>query len=230
MPTEAPGRAAHGDLPTPHDAPAPGASAARPAHAYHFVTDWRVEADLHEVVSILDDPEGLPRWWPSVYLDVRVLEPGAPGGVGKVVELFTKGFLPYTLRWRFRVAASDKPHGWTIEAGPFGPDAPPSDFVGRGVWSFRQEGPEVAIRYEWTITAEKPLLKRLSPLLKPLFSANHLWAMARGEEALRLELLRRRAPTPEARAAIPAPRPPTFPHRRWHTRPRALPGPLGATG
>lgn len=46
--------------------------------------------------------------------------------------------------------------------------------------------------YVWTITAAKPLLKYLSPLLRPLFEWNHRWAMARGEEALREELKRRR--------------------------------------
>ena len=41
------------------------------------------------------------------------------------------------------------------------------------------------------IRAEKPLLRYLSFLLKPVFSANHRWAMARGEESLRAELGRR---------------------------------------
>jgi hypothetical protein len=41
--------------------------------------------------------------------------------------------------------------------------------------------------------------------MKPIFSANHHWAMARGEESLLLELERRRAATPEALALVPAP-------------------------
>jgi hypothetical protein len=51
-------------------------------------------------------------------------------------------------------------------------------------------------------------------LLKPVFAFNHRWAMARGEEGLKLELLRRRAPTAEARATVPPPPGPTWPHRR----------------
>ena len=51
------------------------------------------------------------------------------------------------------------------------------------------------VTYDWRLRAEKPLLRSLSFLLKPLFEANHRWAMAQGEESLRLELARRRATT-----------------------------------
>ena len=76
---------------------------------YVFVTHWRVEGTIEEVSEILDDPLSLPRWWPAVYLEVRKLPDG-------VIDLYTKGWLPYTLRWRFRVTESRKPHGFTIEA------------------------------------------------------------------------------------------------------------------
>jgi hypothetical protein len=50
----------------------------------------------------------------------------------------------------------------------------------------------VKVTGDWDIRADKPLLRYLSFLFKPIFSANHRWAMARGEESLRLELGRRR--------------------------------------
>ncbi len=50
------------------------------------------------------------------------------------------------------------------------------------------------------MVTNKPLLKHLSFLFWPLFAFNHNWAMARGEEILKLELARRRAKTPEERA------------------------------
>jgi hypothetical protein len=49
----------------------------------------------------------------------------------------------------------------------------------------------------------------LSPLLKPIFAANHHWAMRMGETSLKLELARRRAPTLEERGRIPPPPAPT---------------------
>ena len=153
------------------------------ANAYHFISHWRVEGTVKEVSDILGDAASLPRWWPSVYLAVKVLEPGGDDGVGKVVELHTKGWLPYTLHWFFRVTESRAPGGYSLEAW--------GDFDGTGVWTFEQKGRSVEIVYDWKIRAEKPLLRYLSFLLKPVFSANHRWAMARGEESLRAELGRR---------------------------------------
>jgi hypothetical protein len=167
------------------------------ANEYFFHTHWLVEGTVKEVADILGDAEGLKRWWPSVYLDVREVRPGDDRGLGKEVELYTKGWLPYTLRWRFRVTESNYPHGFTLEAL--------GDFVGTGVWRLTQEGDWVNVEYDWRIRAEKPLLRLLSPLLRPLFAFNHRWAMERGEESLRLELRRLHAKTPEERAAIPPP-------------------------
>ncbi len=62
---------------------------------YHFITRWRVRGTIQEVLDILGDPEDLPRWWPSVYIEVKKR--------GDVVDLFTRGWLPYTLRWSFHV-------------------------------------------------------------------------------------------------------------------------------
>ena len=154
-----------------------------PANQYHFVTKWRVQGTVEQVSDILGDPLDLPRWWPSVYLAVREIEPGGEGGVGRVVELHTKGWLPYTLHWSFRVTESRRPVGFSLVAW--------GDFDGEGVWNFEQDGRFVNITYDWKIRADKPLLRYLSFLLKPVFSANHRWAMARGEESLRSALERR---------------------------------------
>ena len=147
------------------------------SNEYHFVSQWRVESTIEEVSEVLDNAPDLARWWPSVYLSVTQAQPGGP------VELITKGRLPYTIRWFFRVTESRRPHGFSIEAW--------GDFEGRGTWTFEQDGRFVNITYDWLIRAEKPLLRYLSFLLKPAFSANHRWAMARGEESLKVELARR---------------------------------------
>ena len=171
------------------------------SNEYHFITYWRVQGTIDEVAQIIGNATDLVRWWPSVYLDVQELEPGDENGVGRVIDLYTKGWLPYTLRWKFRVTEVRRGERVRLEAE--------GDFVGRGIWIFEQDGEWVNITYDWKISAEKPLLRSLSPLLKPIFEANHRWAMAKGEESLRLELARRHAATPEERAAIPAPPGPT---------------------
>ena len=167
------------------------------ANEYQFITHWRVEATCGEVADVLGDPLALPRWWPSVYLAAEELRPPDARGVGGRVRVHTKGWLPYTLRWEFSVVESRYPDGFTIAAN--------GDFEGRGVWTFRQDRRFVDIDYDWRIRAEKPLLRALSPLLRPLFEANHRWAMARGEESLQLELARTRAASTAARAAVPPP-------------------------
>jgi hypothetical protein len=171
-----------------------------PANDYHFVTRWRVRSTAEEAADVISDATGLPRWWPAVYLDVREVAPGDPSGVGRVLDLYTKGWLPYTLRWRFTVTQSDYPHTLALAAE--------GDFTGTGVWTFEQDGDFTHVTYDWTIRAEKPLLRHLSWLMKPVFSANHRWAMATGERSLALELERRQLP-PGQRARVPAPPSPT---------------------
>jgi hypothetical protein len=137
--------------------------------------------EVYEVLSRFPD---FARWWPSVYLEANELEPGSGTGVGKVVGLHTRGWLPYTLRWEVRIIEVRPPCGYSFAAS--------GDFVGRGVWSFAPDGPYTAITFDWHIRAEKPLLRYLSFLLKPLFAANHRWAMSQGERSLQNELARRR--------------------------------------
>jgi len=164
---------------------------------YHFVSRWRVEGTCGEVADVLGEPLALSRWWPSVYLKVEELRPPDARGLGRRVRLHTAGWLPYTLQWEFEVVDSRYPYGFTILAS--------GDFDGRGEWTFVQDGPVVDVTYDWRLRAEKPLLRNLSFLLKPLFEANHRWAMAQGEESLKLELARRRAPSAAAAALIPPP-------------------------
>jgi hypothetical protein len=167
---------------------------------YHFITHWRIHATLKEVADVITDADGLTQWWPAVYLNVTETAPGDETGLGKELELYTKGWLPYTLRWKLRVSEIGR-RSFTLQA--FG------DFSGRGIWSFEEDGPWVNITYDWQIRANKPLLRWLSPALKPIFAANHQWAMRIGEASLKLELARRRAQSEEERSRIPGPPPPT---------------------
>jgi hypothetical protein len=171
---------------------------------YQFVTEWRVPGTLDEVKEVLGDGRSLPRWWPSVYLRVLPGQDGPTDPVGSVMDLYTKGWLPYTLRWTLTITEPMSDTGFALSAA--------GDLDGTGRWTFLQDGPEVVVTYDWRVHASKPLLRRLSWLLKPAFAANHRWAMARGEESLRLELRRRRATTEAQRAGVPPPPRPTF---RW---------------
>ena len=150
---------------------------------YHFISHWRAEGTCGEVADVLGDPLSFPRWWPSVYLDVEELRPADARGLGRTVRLHTRGWLPYTLLWESEIVETRYPYGFTIVAT--------GDFDGRGEWTFEQAGDFVEITYDWRLRAEKPLLRNLSFLLRPIFEANHRWAMAQGEICLKRELARR---------------------------------------
>jgi hypothetical protein len=171
---------------------------------YEFRTVWRVAGTAEEVRDVLADGPSLPRWWPAVYLSVDTLDEGDESGRGGEVVMVTKGWLPYTLRWTLRVTEPITDTGYALTAS--------GDLVGTGRWTFEQDGPEVVITYNWRVSAIKPLLRWLTWLLRPVFAANHRWAMARGEESLRLELRRRRATSETERRRVPPPPPTTF---RW---------------
>jgi hypothetical protein len=164
---------------------------------YRFLTNWFIpNARCEEVSDVLRSSETLADWWPAVYLEVKILERGDAHGSGEVVELFTKGWLPYTLRWRLRVESVDYPHGSTIAAS--------GDLTGRGVWRHRQHNDGVHTTYDWNVVADKPLLRYGSFILRPVFAANHRWAMATGEQSICREVARRRG------AVVGPPPQPTF--------------------
>ena len=140
---------------------------------YRFATRWRVPGGVQQVTEILSDVRSLPLWWSQVYLSVRETEPG-------VFALHTRGWLPYTLRWNLRVIESRLPHGFTVQAW--------GDLEGTGIWSFEPDGDWTCVTYVWIVQVRKPLVRILSFLFKPIFSANHRWAMARGRESLVREL------------------------------------------
>jgi len=147
---------------------------------------WRFgQASIEEVADILADTASLPRWWPELFRSVAIIRPGTGHGLGQVAECACKARLPYTLRFTYTCVEDRYPFGSTIEAT--------GDLVGRGVWTLARSGGGVDVEYLWYVDLEKPLLRFVSPLVRPLLAWNHEWSMQRGEEGLRREIVRRRA-------------------------------------
>ncbi|MFT3883142.1 MAG: polyketide cyclase [Gemmatales bacterium] len=169
---------------------------------YRFINRWRVTGTAEEIYRVLDDSQGYVRWWPSVWLKAEVLEPGDERGIGKVIRYDSKGWLPYLLNWSSKTKEKQYPTKLAFQAL--------GDFDGEGCWLIKKNGTEVDIEHQWTIQTNKPILRYLSFLFKPLFAANHRWAMARGEESLKLELARQHATTDKERASLPTPPQATF--------------------
>ena len=154
-----------------------------PANEYAFLTEWRVTAPVELVYDILKDGKDYVRWWPDVYLQAEHIPTGDPNGIGDQVVLLTKGWLPYKLRWTATAMRRERPHTIAISAA--------GDFNGRGIWQLEQQGEECHIAFDWRLRADKPLLRLLSPVFKPIFEWNHRWAMERGLVRLQEEIARR---------------------------------------
>ncbi|HEY7980904.1 MAG TPA: hypothetical protein VID19_05420 [Candidatus Eremiobacteraceae bacterium] len=162
------------------------------AQEYDFLSNWRFEdATLTEVADILEDTASLPQWWPQLFKSVRIVQSGSGHSLGQVAECACRALLPYTLRFRYTVTEERYPNGSTIDST--------GDLVGRGIWrlSSREDGVDVA--YSWRVRLEKMWLRLFSPVFRPLLAWSHTWSMARGEEGLGREILRRRGIVRETR-------------------------------
>ena len=154
---------------------------------YHFLTRWRIRGGVDEVAAVIEDALALPRWWPDFFRSAEELAKGGAHGVGGTVEYTARGFLPYALRWRLHGEEADAPGYYRLSSS--------GDLEGTGIWRLAQDGEEVDVSYEWTVRANKPLLRRLSFLIGPIFAANHEAVMKRGQIRLQAEVdARRRMP------------------------------------
>ena len=155
------------------------------ADHYDFLTKWRFDdTDITEVADILEDTATLPRWWPELFRTVTIVKPGTGHALGQIAKCECRARLPYTLRFTYTVVEERYPFGSTIDST--------GDLVGRGVWRLEPRDGGVDVQYEWRVNLQKPLLRFVSPILRPLLAANHEWSMNRGEEGLRREIIRRR--------------------------------------
>jgi hypothetical protein len=90
--------------------------------------------------------------------------------------MVSKGFLPYKLRWDAEVVEANQPRGFRFTLS--------GDFVGSGEWMLEEADGGTRATLDWRPAVEKPFVKHLTPILRPLFRANHLWAMRRGQEGI----------------------------------------------
>ena len=150
---------------------------------YRFIDRWLVHAALDDAYEVVGDTIGYPSWWGDVFSSVEGDD--GPPRPGRHVEIVSRGFLPYRLRWEAEIVEVEAPRRFDFTMA--------GDFVGSGSWTFEPtEGGTSAI-FDFRPRVEKPGVKQLSPLLKPLFRWNHRWAMTRGERGVNALFDRRRA-------------------------------------
>ena len=162
---------------------------------YRFVDEWHVPASADRVYELLSRPRDYPTWWSDAFL--RGAGDDGPAAPGKRAWLLTRGRLPYRLRWELTCVEAVVPR--RLVSGVRG------DFVGTGTWTLTEVDGGTRVVLDWDVEIRKPVVRHLTPLLRPLFAWNHRWAMQRGQESI-VGLLEDEAPPSAARGSRqPAP-------------------------
>ena len=155
------------------------------ASEYVFIDEWDVDAPPEAVFTALADASTYPQWWKPVYIDV---EADGPPEVGCTSKQHFKGRLPYTLRTTSEIVRYEPPREFEVSVV--------GDLTGRGVWTLSEaDDGRVHIHFDWRVIADRPLLRYLTPVLRPVFRWNHNWSVKRAIEGL----------GPYARTASPPP-------------------------
>jgi uncharacterized protein YndB with AHSA1/START domain len=144
------------------------------ASEYVFIDEWDVDAPQEAVFDALSDAGTYPRWWTPVYIDVEV---DGPPEVGRTSKQHFKGRLPYTLRTTSEIVRYEPPREFEVSVV--------GDLTGRGIWTLTP-APDgrIHIRFDWRVIADRPLLRYLTPVLRPVFRWNHNWSVMRAIEGL----------------------------------------------
>jgi len=143
------------------------------ARDYVFIDEWDVDAPQEAVFDALADAGTYPEWWRPVYIAVEVDGPPAQGRVS--VHEF-KGRLPYHLKTRFEIVRMERPREFEVSVV--------GDLTGKGVWTLTPKDGGVHVRFDWRVIADRPLLRYLTPVLRPLFRWNHNWSIQRAQAGL----------------------------------------------
>lgn len=149
--------------------------------AYRFVDRWFVPAPPEDVYDVMGDAHSYPLWWGDVFLEAGGEE--GPPRPGRRTWCVARGFLPYKLRFNQEVVWAERPRGFELKLD--------GDFTGGGTWSFEAADGGTRAVLDWRPVVEKAGVKHLTPLLRPLFRANHNWTMRRGQQHI-LEYMKNR--------------------------------------
>src|SRR5262249_19602043 len=125
------------------------------------------------IFEILKDGPRYSQWWQPAYVETKKISE-------KKVESLVRARLPYTLRFTTEWVREEKPREIEIRSQ--------GELAGTGLWTLKQDGDFTEVQFFWDVRAEKPLVRWLSFILKPLFRWNHDWVMKTGEGCLQREL------------------------------------------
>ncbi|MFJ9518808.1 SRPBCC family protein [Kitasatospora sp. NPDC101801] len=141
------------------------------ANHYLLTSVWRFPAEPPRVVHrLLGDVERYPQWWPQVRSVRRLTDHSG--------ELVIRSVLPYGLLLTITEREQDEAL-FTLTADLTG------DLVGWSRWTVHPEGTGSRAVFEEEVRPAKQLMRRLAPVARPLFLANHAAMMRAGHRGLR---------------------------------------------
>ncbi|MEO3975227.1 SRPBCC family protein [Streptomyces sp. CAU 1734] len=136
---------------------------------YRFHTVWELTAPPDAVFAALERPVDYPLWWPQVRSVVQLDE---ERGTARI-----RSFLPVGLTVTARAVRHD-PVAGILEVRLGG------DLEGWVRWTVTAGSGGARAVYDQTVEVRKPLMRRLAPLCRPLFRANHAAMMRAGRRGL----------------------------------------------
>jgi len=140
---------------------------------YRFRSVWRVGASAPDAFSVLSCVEDYVDWWPEVR-EVRRLS-------DESFELRCRSVLPYDLVFVSTQARVD-PTARVLRATLTG------DLNGYSRWTIYPETEGSLLIFDEEVTLGKESLRRIAPIARPAFRANHKIMMSSGERGLRTYL------------------------------------------
>jgi uncharacterized protein YndB with AHSA1/START domain len=152
---------------------------------YRFLDRWLVPFPIEAVYDAVGEPARYPEWWHDVFLAAE--GDAGPPEPGKRIAVLARGFLPYRIRFTMECVAAERPT--RIRSTLSG------DFEGSGEWRLHDDGAATRCELDWRPTVNKPFVRELTPVLRPLFRANHTWTMRRGQERILERLASTSEPT-----------------------------------
>lgn len=143
---------------------------------YVFRDEWKLPFSPELIWPHIVNATAYPDWWGAVYREVRPLNDLPPDQVGSTMAVRARGLLPYQIRFTGEVTRVEPPSRLGLVAT--------GDLEGEGLWELEGARDGTTVTFHWNVIARKPVIRLLSPLLKPLFAWNHRWTMQIGEKAL----------------------------------------------
>jgi hypothetical protein len=144
---------------------------------YCFLDEWLIPHPISDVWERLYRLLEYSEWWGQCWLRVKLLTEVTGDGLGAKTEVLARGRLPYRLRLILEATKIEPPHKISVSAR--------GDLVGTGTWSLSEAEGATRVHFEWIVRAKKPVIRLLSPVIKPVFEWNHRWVMRTGEAALK---------------------------------------------